>query len=209
MIKKMRYVLLSLILVLFSCKKGTGNFTIKGVITDNSFNKGLDGASASLYQVTSSNSNKVLISSTALGSDGSYSFVFKRDKIEKYILTVSKNNYFDLEETIPFASLSLSEDNIKNYSTTAKAWVRLKFFNNSPAVSDQLDFTKQQGKSPCSTCAPTSQQTFLGAIDTSLVYVNDGNTTFSYLYSVFGTANQGIKSAVTVPFDTTEIYLLY
>ena len=91
----MRYILLSFILVLFSCKKGTGNFTIKGIITDNSFNKGLDGATASLYQVTSSNSNKVFISSTTVGSDGSYSFVFKRDKVEKYILIVSSKLFLE------------------------------------------------------------------------------------------------------------------
>lgn len=206
----MRFILITIVfsLSIFSCKKGTGNFTIKGTITDDSFSKGLDGATATLYQVTSDN-NKKLVSSVALASDGSYSFVFKREKMDKYILSVTKDNYFDIEEVIPFSNLSLSEDNVKNYSTTAKSWVRLKFFNNTPSVYDQLDYTKQQGKSPCSTCSPTTEQTLIGAIDTSFVYINDGNTTFSYIYSVFGTTNQGIKSVVTVPFDTTEIYLSY
>ena len=47
-----------------------------------------------------------------------YSFLPALLLVLKYFFViVSKNNYFDLEETIPFASLSLSEDNIKNYST--------------------------------------------------------------------------------------------
>ncbi|MEY2666765.1 MAG: hypothetical protein RLZZ384_936, partial [Pseudomonadota bacterium] len=50
--------------------------------------------------------------------------------MEKYILRITKENYFPLEETIYFSSLSLNIDNIRDYSTTAKAWVKLDFIND-------------------------------------------------------------------------------
>ena len=195
--------------MLFSCKKGSSNFTIKGTITDTTFNQALSGATLSLYQVPSGTNNSVLISSTTVAADGSYSFTFKRDKMDKYILTVAKNNYFSLSETITFSSLSIEEDNVRNYSTTAMAWVKLHFFNLNPSDLDELDYTKQQGKQTCSGCCPTTEQHLYGAIDTSIYCINDANTVYSYLYSVYGTTDQGIMSVTTTAFDTTELYLSY
>ena len=205
----MKLFYLLIILCFLSCKKKDGNFTLTGTITDDSFGVGLSDSSISLYQVSGSNSNQILISTISTDVNGNYKFVFKREMMEKYILKITKTNYYDFDETIYFSSLSLENDNVRNYSTTAKSWVRLKFLNLAPVNSDELDFTKQIGKSSGLGCAPLTEQHLIGAIDTSIVYINDGNKTFSYNYSVFGTSIMGNKSVVTVPFDTTEIYLEY
>lgn len=206
----MKYILIiTCLIVLQSCKKGSANFTIKGVITDATFHQGLSGASISIYQYPTGSNTPSLIESTTLGSDGSYSFTFKRDKMEKYLIKVEKDLYFSLNEIVYFSSLSIEDDNVRNYSTTAKSWVRLRFLNESPSDSDELQYIKQQGKVSCSECCPASYQYLYGAVDTSIYCINDGNTVYSYLYSVVNTTNTAILSTTTIPFDTTEIYLAY
>lgn len=206
----MKYILIiTCLIVLQSCKKGSANFTIKGVITDATFHQGLSGASISIYQYPTGSNTPSLIETTTLGSDGSYSFTFKRDKMEKYLIKVEKGLYFSLNEIVYFSSLSIEDDNVRNYSTTAKSWVRLRFLNESPSDSDELQYIKQQGKVSCSECCPASYQYLYGAVDTSIYCINDGNTIYSYLYSVVNTTNTAILSTTTIPFDTTEIYLAY
>lgn len=206
----MKYIfIITSVILLQSCKKGSANFTIKGIITDATFHQGLSGATISLYQYPTGSNTPSLIETTTLASDGSYSFTFKRDKMEKYVITVVKDLYFSLNETIFFSTLSVEEDNVRNYSTTAKSWVRLRFLNESPVDSDELQYVKQEGKVSCSECCPATYQYLYGAIDTSIYCINDANTVYSYLYSVVNTNNTAILSTTTVPFDTTEIYLAY
>lgn len=197
------------LLFIVSCKKGSAEFTIKGTITDATFQQGLTGATLNLYQYPTGSNTPSLIGTTTLSSDGSYSFTFKRDKMEKYVITVAKTNYFTLNETIYFSSLSIEEDNIRNFSTTAKSWVRLRFLNENPSDLDELRYIKQQGKVSCTECCPSDYVYLSGAVDTSIYCINDGNTVYSYMYSVLNTTNTGILSVTTVPFDTTEIYLAY
>ena len=85
----------------------------------------------------------------------------------------------------------------------------LRFFNSNPDVNDKLTFRKQAGKKLCLECCADADQYLYGAADTSIYCINDGNNLYSYFYEVAFTSNQGIKSATTVPFDTTEIYLNY
>jgi hypothetical protein len=205
----MRLLVVSAFIFFISCKKGTSTFTIQGTVTDATFQKGLNGGTLSLYQVPVSTSNQELIGTVQLGQNGAYSFTFPRGKMDKYLVKITKDNYFNQEETILFSSLTVEKDNIRNYSTTAKSWVRLKFLNQDPADTDELVYTKQQGKTNCPACCPSSQQTLLGIVDTSIYCINDGNSVYSIYYSVLGTSNSGILSTATLPFDTTEIYLAY
>ncbi len=142
-------------------------------------------------------------------TDGTYSFTFPRDKMEKYIITINKTNYFEILETVYFSDLTTKEDNIRNYSTKAKAWVKLVFFNSSPMPGDQLKYIKQAGKEGCAECCSDAEQLLNGPVNTSIYCINDGNTDYSYYYWVLGTGNQGLKSAYTTPFDTVEINLTY
>jgi hypothetical protein len=195
--------------MLSSCKKKKADFVLIGTITETTFNSPLSGATVKLYQVPVGSTTEILLGSVVLGSDGNYSFTFERDKMEKYILKIRKSGYFDLEETVFFSELSISEENVRNYSTTAKSWVKLTFHNLNALPSDQLVFIKQSGKEGCAECCPDTEYSFYGALDTSIYCINDGNTVYSYFYNVMGTADQGIKSATTVAFDTTEIILNY
>ncbi|NBR14909.1 MAG: hypothetical protein EBQ94_07440 [Flavobacteriales bacterium] len=197
------------ILLLFSCKKGAGNFTLKGKISDLTFNSGLDSAELKLYKVPVGSPTEILIETVILGADGTYSFEFPRERMEKYIIRVSKNNYFLIDETIYYSDLSLENDNVRNYSTSAKSWVELRILNANPVFSDQLRYTKQEGYQDCEECCPSSEQIYFGALDTSIFCINKGNTTYSIYYNVIGANNQGIKQVTTVPFDTTQIYLSY
>jgi hypothetical protein len=198
-----------LILVLSACKKGQGNFTLKGKITETTFSTSHAGAVVKLYQVKAGTTLEILIETQTLGNDGAYSFTFPRDKMEKYVLKVTKENYFTINETIYFSELTLEEDNVANFSTTAKSWAKLRFINSNPQPGDILTFIKQEGKANCSECCTTSETIFYGALDTTIYCINDGNRIYSYFYTVSGTTNQGIKSATTSAFDTTEILLNY
>lgn len=198
------------LLIAVSCKKGKADFTLKGTITDITFNQNLSGASIKLFQVPIGSTNEELIQTSTIGSDGTYSFTFPRDKIEKYILRISKTNYFDLEETVLFKDLTIEEDNIRNYGTHAKAWVKLTFKNTiSPSSSDEFKFIKQQGKEGCSECCSDTEQFLYGIVDTSIYCINNGNDYYSYLYFKLNTTSSGSMETQTVAFDTTEIILNY
>lgn len=206
----MRFLpIIFLILLAISCKKGQADFVLKGTITDLTFNQNLNGAEIKLYQVPVATTQQQLISTTTIGTDGAYSFTFPRDRMEKYIITINKTNYFEIIETVYFSDLTTKEDNIRNYSTKAKAWVKLVFFNSSPMPGDQLKYIKQAGKEGCAECCSDTEQILNGPVNTSIYCINDGNTDYSYYYWVLGTANQGLKSAYTTAFDTVEISLTY
>jgi len=203
-------LVLSVLLVFSGCKKGKADFTLTGQLTDATFSTSLSGLSVSLYEVEAGTTTETLIGTTTTSSDGSYSFTFPRNQAEAYILRANKDNYFPIDEYIAFSSLSIDNDNVRNYSTTAKSWVRLVFINTAPASnSDILRFTQQLGKTDCDECLTAGQHQLNGVIDTVIFAVNDGNTTFSYYYELLSSTNTGFKSAMTTAFDTTTISLSY
>lgn len=198
------------VLTLTACKKGKANFVVRGTITDNTFSQSLSGATIKLYETPIGTSELNLIGTTSTDSDGTYSFEFQRNKVDKYTLVLTKTLYFDINSTINFSELTVSEDNIRNYSTTAKSWVKLHFVNASPySVSDHLKFIKQNGKVSCPECCSSDEHHLYGIVDTSIYCINDGNTEYSYLYWVINTSNSGFRSVTTVAFDTTELLLTY
>jgi hypothetical protein len=197
------------ILILNGCKKGKSDVTILGVITDSSFNAPLSGASVSLYEIVAGGGVSSLIGQATLGSDGSYSFTFPRNIAEGYELFVEKNNYFSINETIAFSNLTIEEDNILNFSTTALSWAKLRFFNLSPQSGDILRYIRNEGKSDCLECCTGGEHFLYGAVDTTIYCANDGNTIYSYQYYDYATGTQGVRSTTTTAFDTTEILLNY
>jgi len=205
-----KWVFFSVIIILFlSCKKGQGDFVLTGTLTDLTFSQLHAGSTAKLYRVPIGTTEQILIGELPISEDGTYRFTFPRDKMEKYILKVEKNGYFDIFETIYFSSLDLKEENIRNYSTTAKSWIKIRIKNNAPLTSDSFQFIKQQGKANCAACCPINQQTLYGAVDTAIYCINDGNTLYSIYY--FGTGMSGgtIEGVITSPFDTTELLINY
>ena len=211
LLKKLCCILICTLLVaiLNQCRKGAAEFTLKGNISDQTLNTGLIGATIQLYKVPAGSTEKILVESKVIPDDGSYSFTFQREAIEKYVLLIEKENYFPIEENIFFASLTTTEDNIRNYNTTAKSWVKIRLKNENAQASDHLRYIKQDGKVNCLECCPSTEQNYYGNLDTSIYCVNDANTNYSIYYWIIGTSQQNLLSANTSIFDTTEISLIY
>ena len=211
MFNKYAYIFIALTLLLFTstCSKGTAKFTISGNISDATLGVGLENGVISIYKVPIGSTEKILIESKTLGSSGAYTFTFPREAMEKYVIEVFKENYFDINEDISFSSLSSSNENYRDYNTTAKSWVKIKLLNNNPSTSDHLRYIKQQGKENCLDCCPTSEQNYYGAVDTSIYCINDANTNYSIYYWLVGTSIQNLLSVNTTIFDTTDIILEY
>ena len=199
----------TLVIVNTSCKKGKANFILRGILTDHTFHTALDGANVQLRVTEAGGNATSIIEEMTTDSDGMYAFTFPRDLVEKYELIITKENYFTIEGLIKFDDLTIEEDNVRDYHTTAKSWVRLRFTNTDPDPADVLQYIKQEGKEHCPICCPDTDQFLQGAIDTSIYCINDGNTVYSYYYWLHNTSNQGLKSVITLPFDTTEIFLSY
>lgn len=204
-----RFTFIVLLMVFASCKKKNALFSVQGVITDQTFSQPLSGATIKLYQIPIGSSDEVLIGSQTADAKGSYSFSFPRDKMEKYILRITKDLYFSKEETINYSELSLDKVYKRNSSTTAMSWAKLTFHNLNPQATDHLQFIKQSGKVNCPECCPSTYQNYYGALDTSIYCTNDGNTNYSYLYWVLNTLDQGNQIVYTTAFDTVEIILNY
>jgi hypothetical protein len=100
------------------CEKGTGEFLIKGTVTDETFNQGLQGATASIYKVPIGTSDELFVESVLLSSNGNYEFVVPREKMERYILRVNKDLYFPIEEDIYYSSLSIKDPIFSIYRQT-------------------------------------------------------------------------------------------
>ncbi len=204
---KRLYYFLFLAITVISCEKGKANFVLKGTIQDETFSTTLAGATIQLYQVQVGSASETFVSSQTIGSDGTYSFTFPRDNMEKYILRIEKDNYFPLEKTVYFSSLTINSDNIRDYSTTAKAWVKLNFINDPNFGGNELEYTIQQGKENVD--GSCQHGTYTINTSTSYFCINDGNQLYSYLYFAFGPNDTGVKSVITTPFDTTELTLTY
>lgn len=206
----MKYIYFTFILgiALFSCKKkGKADFTLKGTLTDATYSIPMDGANVQLFEKIAGNSSYDLIGSSSTDGSGSYSFTFPRNSVESYKIIITKDLYFDIDQMINFSDLSIENDNIRNFSTTAKSWAKLRFINQSPSALDVLKYTQTEGKQGCDLCCPSGEHTLMGAVDTTIYCINDGNTT--YAYSFLNGSLPGSKSAMTTAFDTTEILLTY
>jgi hypothetical protein len=134
---------LFLILVLFSCNKGAGEFSISGIVRDDTFNTSLVGSEIALYKVPLASNTEQFIGSQTITADGKYHFTVPRERIEKYILRVTKQLYFPIEKTIYFSELKLKEENVFDLTTWAQSWVELKFVNQNPLSMDHFRYIKQ------------------------------------------------------------------
>ena len=204
------YLLIVLFLLTNCKKKGKSDFVLRGTITDTSFGIPLNGAVIKLYETAPGSNQENLIGSTSTNSVGEYSFTFPRNSAISYRVNCIKSNYFPLDKNINFSDLTIESDNIKNYTTTAMSWVKLHFVNVAPSFSsDEIRFQRTVGKSNCESCCPSGETSIFGIVDTSIYCINDGNTSYSYSYTIAGTSIIGDKTAVTTAFDTTEILLNY
>lgn len=192
-----------------SCKRGVASFTLTGTISDETFSTPLSGATLKFYKVLIATGEEILVDTKVLGADGKYEFTFPREKIEKYIIRVSKPLYFDIEEEIQFSSLVPSAVNTRNYSSKAKSWVELRFVNTSVQSSDHFRYIKFSGKENCIECCTADQVDLYGTAYYSRTCINDALTPYSIYYQVIGTTTQNVVEVITQPFDTTLLLVNY
>lgn len=195
--------------LIISCKKKEINYDIKGKITDNTFNTPLANAEVSIYKIEVGTQQKTFISTMTTNSDGTYAFKVNRDKAEAYVIEVNKTNYFSTSSEISLGNLSTEKDNIVNFYSTAKSWVKLHFYHPSNNGVNEIKITKQKGKEDCDECCSKEEFSLSGIIDTNIYCINDANSEYSYLYQLVGTSTIDIKSIYTTPFDTVELFLQY
>jgi hypothetical protein len=192
-----------------SCSRGVATFSLSGTITDATFSQGHSGAVLKLSKVMITTGEEILMETKTLGSDGKYEFKFPREKVEKYILRVTKPLYFDIEQDIQFSSLSVSSDNVRNYTTKAKSWVELRFVNTSVLPTDHFRFIKFQGLENCTECCTADQVDLYADAYYSRTCINEALSTYSIYYQVVGTTTQNVVEVVTQPFDTTLLLVNY
>lgn len=204
-------IILLLLPLLFACKKESLEFTIRGNIFDDSFNKGLVGAEVELTAVEANSGDLRSINTQTLGESGDYSFTFLRDRDIKYYLTVNKDNYFPLNKTIFFSELTVENDNVFNYSTTAKSFINFKIKNTGVSDDqDQLKLEIFEAKTDCDECCSLGQHYFNGAnIDTNYYCANAGNQYYKFIYWVPEMNIVVFDSLITPAFDTVEYYIEY
>ena len=195
--------------VLIGCEKGTGEFRIKGTVTDNTFNQALGAAQISLYKVPIGTSDELFVKSMMLSSNGNYEFVVPREKMERYVLRLNKDLYFPIEKEVFYSELSIQNDNIFDLNTKAMAWAKIHFKNLNPTPTDHFRYIKQEGLAACLSCCPSTTQNFYGPLDTTFYCLNNGNTIYSLFYWEMNTPNNGQKSTFTTAFDTTDIEVIY
>jgi hypothetical protein len=200
---------LGMMLITVACHKGTGEFVIKGVVTDETFQTSLEGAVVTLYKVPIGTSDEQFVKSLILDANGSYQFNVTREKMERYIIKVEKPNYFSIEKDLYYSQLSISQDNLCNLGTKAMSWAKIHFKNINPLPSDHFRYIKQEGLAACLSCCPSSTQNFYGPLDTTFYCINNGNTNYSLYYWEMNTSNNGLKSVLTNAFDTTLIEVIY
>lgn len=195
--------------VTLGCKKEKGVFTIKGTISDATF--GVKMANETLL-VSIQNAGASVFAeygSVVTDANGQYSIDLERGEYDKIKFTLNKENYFQLEYVIPVSVLTLNETHVVNQSTTAKAWARLIFIHQSGDPNAVLEYTKNDGKQDCFECCPKTTQSLSGYVYDTVYCINDGNTNYSYTYTVVGTPTLGTKTCYTPVFDTGEVVLNY
>ena len=84
-----------LFLFALGCGKAPKTLLLEGVVTDNSFNVPLSGATVTLYGVSATTNQFSQIGTTTTDAQGYYRFEFERTRTEKYTVKITKPLYFD------------------------------------------------------------------------------------------------------------------
>lgn len=207
---RISYFLITIFLAAFGCKKQTPTFQISGTLSDKSLNSVLSGATITFYKIKAGSNTITKISSTQTDSEGAYSIEFDRDQSESYYAIAEKENYFDSELSILFEGLKVGEENTINFDIYAKSWVKIRLKNLTPEPNDFITISKQEGKKNCLDCCDFFEYTVTNT-DTTFYCINNGNSSYSILYSSFGDNlfNTAIENVTTTSFDTTDLYISY
>jgi hypothetical protein len=197
-------------LSLSSCKKNL-YFQISGFVFDQSFNRNLDGGKIVLEQISADGSEKseVILEST-INSSGSFELKFKREKSIKYILTITKDNYFTHREEINFDDLDTSIPLILKIDVFAKSWIKFNIENQGTvSSSDVYTLFFNNPKTNCEECCSLKKYFFNGQTDTTFSCLFDGGKNYEFEYIISSPFSQDKFYVTTIPFDTVEVIKVF
>ena len=186
-----------------SCKKKTVIYFVKGKLTDQTFNQPLSGVDLTVDINGAGSSLDLKYTTLTTDANGEYSFEIERSRFTKLIIHGTKENYFDFTSQINISNMSVDEDNVVDLSTTAMAWVRLKFDNTGGSQNDNFEYVVIDGLKDCEDCCPNTRS-FSGEGIHEFVCVNEGKTNYSIDWVHVG-VKADFASVYTEAFDTTEL----
>ncbi|MGM0480020.1 MAG: hypothetical protein ACQERC_12435 [Bacteroidota bacterium] len=201
-----RLIIFSVALLLFGhlgCRKNEVTIEIKGIINSSLDGSGLAGVNVNLYTKPLGSSFDDLAESVQTDSEGSYAFEINNDKYENVRLHFEKENYFDINHTIPYSDLSTSNANTYDFQMKAQSWTAFVIKNNQPDSSDEFKLLKDTGKEDCESCCENGFYYYYGDVDTTVLCPNDANRYMKFYYWVNGNESNGMDSVYNTPFDTT------
>lgn len=201
----LRYFAFVLLIVsVMACKKDSITYQLNCHVTDSSAASALVGATAVVKILYTAGAGQNTETTYTTDNSGDFNLAIERKKIEKIIITISKDGYFSTTRTFFLDELSVEDPNQIDFSTYAKAWVKLHFTGDG---SFNYQFVREIGLDNCDACFPNGLQTLNGVTDTSLYYINNGNTPFQLFWSIQGSAISGQENVITTSQDTTEILI--
>ena len=159
------------------CKKKVVVYTVKGKLTDNSFNKGLAGVQLRVDINAAGSSLNVKHTDLTTDASGNYSFEIERSRFTKIIISGVPDNYFEFEKSIFLDELDADNENTLDLETTAKSWVRLVFDNSDGTENDEIRYIRTAGKKDCTDCCLEGQKQVFGNGVQTEICINDGEKT--------------------------------
>ncbi len=201
----LRYCAFVLLMVsVMACKKDTITYQLNCHVTDLSAAAGLVGATATvkIFYTAGAGQNSETTYTTDIS--GNFNLAIERKKIYKIVISISKDGYFSTSRTFYLDELSVEDPNNIDFSVYAKSWVKLHFTGDGTI---NYQFLREIGLENCEECFPSGLQTITNVTDTSLYYINNGNTPFQLFWNLIGTAVSGQENVITIAQDTTEILI--
>lgn len=196
-------IIITFFLVL-ACEKDAITYQLNCHITDSSAAAALAGATATVKVFYTAGAGQNTETTYTTDNSGNFELAIERKKIEKIIISISKDGYFSTSRTFFLDELTVEDPNQIDFSTYAKAWVKLHFIGDG---SFNYQYIREIGLENCDACFPNGLQTLNGITDTSLYYINNGNTPFQLFWSIQGSAISGQENVITTSQDTTEILI--
>lgn len=196
--------ILCFIVFLGACKKDPIFYTLNCHVTDLSESEGLSGATVIVKIFYTAGAGQNSQTTYLTDNSGNINISIERKRIDKIVIDISKNGYFSASRTLYLDDLSVEDSNAVDFSIFAESWVKLRFIGDG---SINYQFFRELGLENCSACFPNGLQTLSNVTDTSLYYINNGNTPFQVFWSVVGTTINGQENVITTSQDTTEILI--
>jgi hypothetical protein len=186
--KRLSSVLILSILSLLAfeaCKKNVPlEFIIEGQVYDKSYNQNHDGGVVKLYKVLAATTQEILVDTQVI-SNGTFKFVFERDRSEKYVIRFSKDGYFDEMHTIFFSQLEVNEAFPFSFDVEAAATMHWVFVDQAPINPGySVAIQKLNGRTNGGGACPNQQYEYAGGLPPDTLRCSVGGNQYIKFYVI-------------------------